>query len=450
MDKMIRVDRLSKRFRLYNNPWHRAIEWATLGRRRLHKEFWALRDISFEVGRGECLGIIGPNGAGKSTLLKILSGALYPTNGTFEVRGRTLSLLELGTGFNPELTGRQNLYNSAHLLGLPPEYLETRIGDIEEFGGLGDFFDRPLKVYSSGMYVRLAFSLFVFLEPDVLIIDEALSVGDVFFQQKSFAKLREIISGGTTCLFVSHDTAAVQNLCHKAILLQQGKIAFYGEAPEAVSRYFGSIGGEFPKKAIGTTGKKQIAYPDPDNRLMDPDEILSHNVLEKNHKRHGAGGLRIVAARVTDSKGRDTMQVEMLGSLTFHLLLRANEEIIEPSVGIHLHDRLGNVVFASGTRQLEKRLPDLSLGDELVVSLRLGLNVQAGEYTFSLGASEGSGERNPNIGFLQDRHDMLGPIVVVADPAKLLPFYGIAQLPLEAAWSSPVPRKIIERGESLL
>lgn len=437
MDSVIKVDNLSKKFRLYKNPWHRAVEWATFGRRRYHQEFWALRNISFEVSRGECLGIIGPNGAGKSTLLKILSRSLYPTSGRFEIRGRMLSLLELGTGFNPELTGRQNLYNSAHLLGLPAEYLEARLGDIAQFAGLGEFLDRPLKVYSSGMYVRLAFSLFVFLEPEALVIDEALSVGDVFFQQKSFAKLREIISRGTTCLFVSHDTAAVQNLCQEAIFLQQGQIAFYGDALEAVSRYLGSMGTQPRDKAVVERGRMQPGSSTTDCSLMGPKDILAHSILGQSARRHGAGGLEIVGARVTDSDGRDTMQIEMLGSLTFHLLLRANEEVVEPSAGIHLFDRLGNVVFASGTRQLGKRLPDLSSGEELVVSLKLQLNVQAGEYTFSLGTSQASGEKNPNIGILEDRHEMLGPIVVVADWAKLLPFYGIAQLPLEVAWSCP-------------
>ena len=209
---------------------------------RRHQEFWALRDISFEVDQGECLGVIGPNGAGKSTLLKILTHTLYPTSGQYDIQGRVLSLLELGTGFHPELTGRQNLYNSVHLLGFPDGYLQERIGDIEAFAQLGDFFDRPVKIYSSGMYVRLAFSLFAFMRPEVLIIDETLSVGDVFFQQKSFAKMREIIAAGTTCLFVSHDTAAVQNLCRRAIVLDRGEMAFSGDAVEAISRYYATMG----------------------------------------------------------------------------------------------------------------------------------------------------------------------------------------------------------------
>ena len=443
---IIKVNGLSKRFKLYAKPSHRALEWITFGRKQCHQEFWALRNISFKVSRGECFGIIGPNGAGKTTLLKLLTRTLYPTGGTFEIQGRVFSLLELGTGFNAELTGRKNLHNSAHLLGLPDEYLKDRIADIEAFAELGDFFDRPVKLYSSGMYVRLAFSLFVFMDPAVLIIDEALSVGDIFFQQKCFAKIREIISNGTTCLFVSHDTAVVQNLCERAILLRDGRIAFCGDAAEAVSRYFGSVGARPDKIKRARRKTDLIAFSDAKPGLMDPDDVLAHNILDEKAKRHGAGGMEIIAVRVTDRQGRDTMRVEMLESLTFHLLLRANEYIADPSAGIHLFDRLGNVVFASGTRQLGKHLPDLSAGEELVVKLKLQFSVQAGEYTFSLGISEASEEKNPNIGFLQDRCDMLGPIAVVADSAKLMPFYGIARLPLKAAWFQPGPGKILEQG----
>jgi ABC-type polysaccharide/polyol phosphate transport system ATPase subunit len=430
---MIKVNGLSKKFKIYSNPWYRGLEWVTFGRKKLHQEFWALRDISFAVNGGECLGIIGPNGAGKSTLLKILTRALYPTAGKFEIQGRVLSLLELGTGFNSALTGRQNLYNSVHLLGLPREYLEDRIGDIENFAGLGDFFDRPVRIYSSGMYIRLAFSLFVFLKPEVLIIDETLSVGDVFFQQKSFAKMREIISGGTTCLFVSHDTAAVQNICQRAILLEKGEMTFIGDAVETVSRYFGTIGSN--RKNRVSLEKKDKTVDELDDILMEPTEIMTHNILSGRDNRHGTGELEIVAARITDKMGQDTMQVEMLEYLTFYLLLRANDEIASPSAGIHLFDRLGNVVFATGTRQLRKTLPDLHAGDEIIVKIELKLNVQPGEYTFSLGTAEALPEESPNVALIHDRHNLLGPIVVTADYNELMPFYGIAQLPMDVEFS---------------
>jgi len=430
---MIKINGLAKKFKIYSNPWYRGLEWATFGRKKLHQEFWALRDISFEVNRGECLGIIGPNGAGKSTLLKILTRALYPTAGTFEIQGRVLSLLELGTGFNSELTGRQNLYNSVHLLGLPREYLEERISDIQNFAGLEDFFDRPVKIYSSGMYIRLAFSLFVFLKPEVLIIDETLSVGDIFFQQKSFAKMREIISAGTTCLFVSHDTSAIQNLCERAILLEKGEMTFIGDAVETVSRYYGTIGSRRKNKVF--IEKKDEKAAGPVNALMKPAEIISHNILSESSNRHGYGGLEIMGVRITDKTGRDTLQVEMLEDLTFHLLLRANDDIVSPSAGIHLFDRLWNVVFATGTRQLRKTLPDLQAGDKVIVKMKLTFNVQPGEYTFSLGAAEALPEESSNVALIHDRHNLLGPIAVTADYNELMPFYGIAQLPMYVEFS---------------
>jgi len=430
---MIKVHDLSKKFKIYSNPWNRGLEWATFGRTKLHQDFWALRDISFEVNRGECLGIIGPNGAGKSTLLKILTHALYPTAGTFQIQGKVLSLLELGTGFNSELTGRQNLYNSVHLLGLPTEYLEECLIDIQNFAGLDDFFDRPVKIYSSGMYIRLAFSLFVFLKPEVLIIDETLSVGDIFFQQKSFAKMREIISAGTTCLFVSHDTAAVQNLCNRAILLEKGEMTFIGDATETVSRYYGTIGAKRKNRAF--IGRKDEAVVEHADTLMKPAEIIDHNILSESSNRHGSGGLEIVGVRITDKTGQDTLQVEMLEYLTFYLLLRSNAEVAAPSAGIHLFDRLGNVVFATGTRQLRKTLPDLHAGDEIIVKIKLKFNVQPGEYTFSLGASEALPEESPNVALIHDRHNLLGPIVVTANCNELMPFYGIAQLPMDVEFS---------------
>lgn len=439
MKVVVTVDNLLKKFKIYDNPWHRAREWLSLGKRRRHQEFTALKNISFQVEAGECFGIIGPNGAGKSTLLKILTRALLPTGGSFRIEGRVLSLLELGTGFNPELTGRQNLYNSAMLLGFPEKYISGRLTEIEDFAGLGPFITRPVKLYSTGMYVRLAFSMFVFLEPDVLIVDEALSVGDIFFQQKCFAKIREIIARGTTCLFVSHDTAVIQNLCQRAMLLHHGENVFTGAAPETVSRYFGALASA-PAGGGATTGEmagarqsfESAAGSAPgDNKLMASEMILAGNILTKAVTRHGARGLEIIAALVIDAAGRHTFQVEMMAKLKFHLLLQANEIIEAPNAGIHLIDRLGNLVFAAGTRQLHKDLPRLAPGERLIVTMELQLNVQPGEYTFSLGGSEpAAGEEGPNIGYLHDRCESLGPIVVVEPKNQLYPFYGIARLPM--------------------
>src|SRR5262245_31749013 len=198
---MVRVDNLGKRFRIFARPIHRLVEW--IGGPSLHTDFWAVRAVSFEVRRGECLGIIGANGSGKSTLLKMISGALYPTEGTFEVRGRVLSLIELGTGLNPNLTGRDNIIHAAALLGFPADFARTKMDEIRAFADLGDFFERPVNLYSTGMRVRLAFSMFACFRPEVYIVDEALSVGDVFFQEKCAGRIGGLVDRGMEMIFVS-------------------------------------------------------------------------------------------------------------------------------------------------------------------------------------------------------------------------------------------------------
>ncbi len=231
----IRVANLSKCYRLYQRPVDRLLELFT--RRPRHQPFWALKDISFEVLTGETLGIIGDNGAGKSTLLKILAGTLSPTTGEVECRGRVAALLELGAGFHPEFTGRQNIYLNAALLGLSEEEIRAKEEEIIAFSELGPFIDQPVKTYSSGMYVRLAFSIAVQVEPDILIVDEALSVGDQRFQKKSIDRILEFRRQGKTILFCSHSMYHVTHLCQRAIWLDQGQIKMVGEARRVVQAY---------------------------------------------------------------------------------------------------------------------------------------------------------------------------------------------------------------------
>jgi lipopolysaccharide transport system ATP-binding protein len=202
---IVSMDGLGKRFKLYQSARDRLLDWLQVPPRVRYQEVWALRDVSLEVRKGECLGIIGPNGAGKSTLLKLLTGALHPTAGRMQIEGRVLSLLELGTGFTPELTGRQNIAQSARLVGFPHGYAEARAPEIASFAELGDYFDRPIKFYSTGMLVRLAFSLFSTMDPEVFLVDEALAVGDMRFASKAFGRIRRMHDSGTTLLFVSHD-----------------------------------------------------------------------------------------------------------------------------------------------------------------------------------------------------------------------------------------------------
>jgi len=213
---VLKVENIGKRYEIYEVPHHRLLQTLLRGRKQFYKEFWALRDVSFEVKKGECLGIIGRNGCGKSTLLQIIAGTLAPTTGSVSVNGKIAALLELGSGFNPEFTGRENVYMNGAIMGLSKAEMDQKFDEIAAFADIGEFIDQPVKIYSSGMYVRLAFAAAINVDPDILIIDEALSVGDELFQRKCFSRIEAIKSSGATILFVSHSGGTIVELCDRA------------------------------------------------------------------------------------------------------------------------------------------------------------------------------------------------------------------------------------------
>lgn len=453
---MVSVRDLSKRFKLYANPWHRALEWVTLGRVVRHDEFWALRDVSLDVRRGECLGIIGVNGAGKSTLLKILSRTLHPTHGTFEVKGRLVSLLELGTGFHVDLTGRQNLYQSAALLGFPESYIRTRLAEILDFAEIGEFIDQPVRRYSSGMFVRLAFSLFAHLEPDVYIVDEALAVGDVFFQQKCFRRFAELKAAGCTILFVTHDMAAISHLCDRALLLSGGKVVADGDPMSVVHDYFALSGQTF-----GTFAVQPSPAPVADDEgLAVPPAVWAALTANLPGRQGGAGTgtTEIAGFAVSDVQGRQAWSVPSGGRLRFWYLITANAPCHDLNVGIHFYDRLGILVFAIGTANLGLTLPRLEPGDWVVCVLDVTLAVQPGEYTL-LPQTGGLTGGSPEPGLLHDRLEAVAPIVV--RPTRRhgrTPFYGLANLEVDVSWTQrhegaaafvPPRRPRVSDGEGL-
>jgi lipopolysaccharide transport system ATP-binding protein len=236
-EPVIHVDGLGKCYEIYSRPFDRLKQTLWRGRRQFYREFWALRDVSFEVRRGEALGIIGRNGSGKSTLLQIIAGTLRPTEGRVAVRGRVHALLELGSGFNPEFTGRENVFLNAAVLGVPPGEARARFDEIAAFADIGDFLDQPIKTYSTGMVVRLAFAVQVLLRPDILIIDEALAVGDAAFQMKCFNRMQQLREQGVSVVLVTHDTQTVRSFCHRAIWLDQGRIMQEGRTVDVTSNY---------------------------------------------------------------------------------------------------------------------------------------------------------------------------------------------------------------------
>jgi ABC-type polysaccharide/polyol phosphate transport system ATPase subunit len=434
-DVVVSVRDLSKRFKLYANPWHRVLEWMTLGRVVRHEEFWALTGVGFDVARGECLAIVGVNGAGKSTLLKILSRALHPTSGHFEVRGRLVSLLELGTGFHPELTGRQNIFQSARLLGFSTEYVKERLPAILDFAQVGEFIDQPVKQYSSGMFVRLAFSLFAHFDPDVYIVDETLAVGDVFFQQKCFERFRELRSRGCTILFVSHDMEAITHLCDRAILLSGGKLVAQGNAATVVHDYFALMGQTFARSGAPTAAAAGVAAT---GTLADvPPEVrkkLAEGLPPEAHAPTGTRTTEIVGFAISDGHGRLTWSVASREILRFWYLIEAKTAVADLNVGIHFYDRRGILVYATGTINMGITLPPLQAGERILCAVSVNMAVQPGEYTL-MAQSGGLTNGHPEPGLLHDRLS-LPPVVVTGWTSRWPPFYGVAVLPTDITWST--------------
>jgi ABC-type polysaccharide/polyol phosphate transport system ATPase subunit len=424
---------VSKTYRIWAHPSGRAkaVLYRALGLHRQaaagYREFHAVQPLSFEIRRGEAVGIIGRNGSGKSTLLQLIAGILQSSTGTLTTHGRISALLELGSGFNPEFTGRENVYLNGSILGLGAREMDARIAQIIAFADIGEFIDEPVKTYSSGMMMRLAFAVAVSVQPDILIVDEALSVGDVFFTQKCFERIREILAAGATLIFVSHDTAAVQNLCTRGLLLHQGKLLHDGTPEECVTRYF-ALG------ASRASTAPVVAGTHPAVEAAQRQEVLAHDLLPMAKSRHGDRHLEFAAAAFINDRGTHDPEVALGARGTLRLLVRATQAVAHPALGLQLFDRMANLIFSAGTPQLHFALPPLAAGEEILVDFRLGFDVQPGEYTLGLDAGA-LGPDGPNHGVFHDRITGLGPIAVTFDSLAAQPFFGAARLPLEISYA---------------
>lgn len=369
-ENVIEIKGLSKRFRVYDRPLDRLKEWLTPKGMSFHWAYWALRDIDLEVKKGSSLGIIGVNGAGKSTLLKILCGTLSPTFGSVEIKGRIAGLLELGSGFHPEFTGRQNIYLNARLLGLSDADIEKKLQSIVEFAELGDFLDHPLRIYSTGMALRLGFSVAANVDPDILIIDEALAVGDAYFQQKCLKYLKDFRAKGGTLIFVSHDPGAVKLLCDSAVLLHKGRIVA-NDTPENVLNFYNTL----------------LVRDDSDKESF----ILERKKLEaKNSKPQHSGSFEALIEKVSlVSDGCETRTLFAGHKAELRVTVKALNDIEPPTVGFSLRDRLGYEVLGTNTMLLKKTSPALKAGEGLTVSFDLPPFLGPGEYTVTVAAHPG-------------------------------------------------------------
>lgn len=411
----IRARGLSKCYQVYARPEDR-LKQALMPRvQRLlrapqqayHRDFWALRDVSFDVRKGETLGVIGRNGSGKSTLLQIICGTLTPTSGSVEVNGRVAALLELGSGFNPEFTGQENIYMSGAVLGLTRREIDARYADIVAFADIGDFVAQPVKTYSSGMFVRLAFAVIAHADADILVIDEALSVGDVFFAQKCMRFLRRFQETGTV-LFVSHDAAAVVNLCDSAVLLDQGHLTMHGTAKAVSEAYHASAAYSLPVAAMHDAGRGHDEdIPDPRAKLFAMPGLrndIQAFRFDPSRSGFGDGSARITSARLTTVDGRPISWV--VGGELVRLEVRAlaNCDLPSPIVGFFLKDRLGQHLIGDNSYLTYVDAPVSVLTEQSIEAsfeFRMPL-LPKGQYSFDIAVANGTQLEHQQAEWLHD------------------------------------------------
>lgn len=359
---MVLAQRVSKVYPLYKRPSDRILEVFSPARRRRHTEFWALRDVSFRAEKGEILALVGPNGSGKSTLLQIVSGLLQPTAGRVVTEGRVAALLELGAGFNPEFTGRENVYLNGEIMGLTRREVDRAFSSIEAFAEIGEFINRPVKEYSTGMYVRLAFATAIHVEPEILIVDEALAVGDAIFANRCIQKFEELKQKQVTILFVSHDLGLVKRLAHRAILLLNGQMAAQGEPSDVVNRYVGFV--------LEREKARPAEHAEESGRL-------------NASFRHGDGSSRITDVRILDAQGRSLNAVASGSPITVRVRAEFKQQVVEPVVGILVRNRLGIDVYGTNTRIEQRSFGTFEAGEMLEVDFKFDCMLTRQEYTLT-------------------------------------------------------------------
>jgi lipopolysaccharide transport system ATP-binding protein len=412
---------LTKKYRLFSTPMERLKESFHPLRKRYHKEFWALKGISFDIKKGQVVGILGRNGSGKSTLLQIIASVLQPTSGTVTVNGRVSALLELGAGFNPEFTGRQNVLLNGAIMGVSHNEMLERMPAVMAFADIGEFFDQPMKIYSSGMFVRVAFAASVHVDPDILIIDETLAVGDAKFQHKCFQRLADLQAQHKTVVLVSHNSSLVTSYCDRAFLLDGGQLVTSGDPAYVVDRYYDLL---FDNRRVSTENLDDVRFiaSGETNELGD---ILDQSIADdlchtrrsynKNEVRFGSGAARIVDYAIESEGHGDVTNIQFGRQVQLYIKVLFCRNVEVPIVGFTVKTLEGVEIFGTNTFLMGKKLKPVSQGQICVFRFSFSLRVSPSDYFFNIGVAEVDGTRG---GAVLDVRRSMAHCVVTLDTER--------------------------------
>jgi lipopolysaccharide transport system ATP-binding protein len=409
-ETVIQVNNLSKYYEIYEKPQDRLLQMLSRGRRQYYKEFWALRDVSFEVKQGETFGIIGRNGSGKSTLLQILAGTLAQTSGEALVKGRVAALLELGSGFNPEFTGRENVYLNGSVLGLTQQEIDDRYDQILEFADIGEFIDQPVKTYSSGMFVRLAFAVQAHIDANIVIIDEALAVGDIFFRQKCYTRLNDLKEAGAAILLVSHSMPDIEQHCQRALLLNKGESLFIGPSSEATKHYY--LLEQRPDQPVSVTVLGNPSSSTEKNR------VTEHTILDlpckgfldiTDKKQVGTGEAVCTSVALLDSQGEPRQNFKQGDKAIFFYEFQLKNNIGVPVCGLTIINDKGIIVYCKNSWQSVEEFSAIEYDEQTFASCfqEVKLDIAPGQYIFHValaGVSEYAWENRRSISFYEENN----------------------------------------------
>jgi lipopolysaccharide transport system ATP-binding protein len=385
-DSVIEFHGVSKSYPIYNAPSARLKELLTFNQRSYHEDFWALRDLSFSISRGETFCIVGENGSGKSTLLQIVAGILHPSSGQVSVRGRVAALLELGSGFNPEFTGRDNVYLNAAILGLSRSEIDAKFQQIAYFAEIGEFMDHPVKTYSSGMAIRLAFAVAIHVDPDVLLVDEALSVGDIYFRQRCLRKVHEMRQNGVTILFVSHAAGEVKAIGDRVLWLENGRTRLLGEPESVVTQYLAAM---IEKDSAYLTARHAEVVDQVRTAQVLAPEIV--DVLPNVDHRFGDGRAEVLGIAVLDSAGQPVSLLEPDSTIVVRISVRAKQDILLPIAGFMMRNHMGLDFAGTNTAREETDLPPMAAGDIYTIDFHVQIpRLYPSVFSFSPAIADGT------------------------------------------------------------